>query len=346
MPAATVLGALRSFAGTGANRTGHLEKWVSGIGGLAGILGVLLISQTYLGLGSGAALVASMGASAVLLFAVPHGPLSQPWAVFGGHLVSAVIGVACSRLELDPSLTAALAVALAISAMYYLRCIHPPGGATALTAVAGGESVHALGFDYVLTPVLLNVLVILSVAILFNLAFPWRRYPAVWARRAGAPATPDASEQADEAFSREDLATAAGAIDPAPRFGNNHFETGRSFARCNAESGDMDPADIRAGSYYCNGSFGPDWQVRRVIECTPSGASEPTGEDTVTYRVVAGNRRRQLGIASLEAFADWSRYEVWLNENSWQRIDSAPCPVVADKPLEPAITGETHEQSV
>ena len=147
MPSATLLGALRSFAGVGANSTDHLEKWVSGIGGLTGILGVLLVSEAYLGLSGGAALVASMGASAVLLFAVPHGPLSQPWAVFGGHLVSAAIGIACTRLELDPILTAALAVALAISAMYYLRCIHPPGGATALSAVVGGRVGTRPGFS-------------------------------------------------------------------------------------------------------------------------------------------------------------------------------------------------------
>ena len=214
-------GALRRFAGIGANNTGHLEKWVSGAGGLTGILGVMLISQTYLGLSGSASLVASMGASAVLLFAVPHGPLSQPWAVAGGHLVSAVIGVACAQLNAQPFIASALAVALAISAMYYLRCIHPPGGATALTAVTGGDAVHALGFHYILSPVLLNVLVILLVAMLFNFPFPWRRYPAVWARKQNQPAAPAAREQAVKVPSREDLATAARAMDPAPAISEN-----------------------------------------------------------------------------------------------------------------------------
>ena len=208
MPVHSVSGALRSFAGVGANSSGHLEKWVSGAGGLTGILGVMLVSQAYLGLSGSASLVASMGASAVLLFAVPHGPLSQPWAVFGGHLVSAVIGVACVRLHANPILASALAVALAISAMHYLRCIHPPGGATALSAVAGGDAVHALGFHYVLTPVLLNVLVILLVAIVFNFPFPWRRYPAAWARNRKPSAVPAASKQLAAVFSRENPATA------------------------------------------------------------------------------------------------------------------------------------------
>ncbi len=321
VPAATFMGALRSFAGVGANRTGHLEKWVSGIGGLTGILGVLLISHAYLGLNGGAALVASMGASAVLLFAVPHGPLSQPWAVFGGHLISAVIGVACTRLELDPSLSAALAVALAISAMYYLRCIHPPGGATALSAVVGGESVQALGFHYVLTPVLLNVLVILSVAILFNLALPWRRYPSVWARRSG-PTAPAAGEHPNGTFIAQNLASAAGGPGSALDMGSRHRETVSSLAQCNAESTRIDPADIRVGSYYCNGTFGPDWQVRRVIECSGSGGREPSADDTLSYRVAAGNQRRRTGASSRERFAAWARYEVCLNETSWQRVQT------------------------
>lgn len=182
MPLQKVLGALRAL-GPSFKRTGHLEKWLSLSGGLAGMLGVMLISQTQLGLSESAGLVASMGASAVLLFAVPHGPLSQPWPVFGGHLVSAIVGVACAKAISNPVLAAAAAVALAIGAMAYTRSIHPPGGATALTAVSGGDAVHALGYQYVLTPVMLNAITILVVAILFNYLFPWRRYPAVWAQK-------------------------------------------------------------------------------------------------------------------------------------------------------------------
>lgn len=61
--------------------------------------------------------------------------------------------------------------------MHHLKCIHPPGGATALTAVIGGEAVHALGFRFVLFPVMLNAGMMVGIAILFNFAFKWRRYP-------------------------------------------------------------------------------------------------------------------------------------------------------------------------
>ena len=167
------------------------EHWVSAAGGILGLLAVLWVSHIWLGGHGGVLTVASMGASAVLLFAAPHGAMSQPWSVFGGHLVSALIGVTCARwLGADPLLAASLAVGLSIAAMYGLRCLHPPGGATALYAVLGGDAVHALGYGYVLSPVLLNAVVLLAVAVAFNYPFAWRRYPQSWLRRAQPVAKP------------------------------------------------------------------------------------------------------------------------------------------------------------
>lgn len=156
----------------------HAERLASIGGGFLGIFLILLVSNHFVGATEAILIVASMGASAVLLFAVPHGRLSQPWPVFGGHMVSALVGVTCASLVPGPLLAAALAVALAIGAMHYLRCIHPPGGATALTAVVGGTGIHELGYGFVLMPVLLNVIVILAVAVIFNYPLSWRRYPA------------------------------------------------------------------------------------------------------------------------------------------------------------------------
>lgn len=171
------------------------EHWVSSVGGLVGILAVLWVSHFWLGGHGGVLAIASMGASAVLLFAAPHGALSQPWPVLGGHLASALVGVTCARwLGGEPMLAASLAVALAIAAMYSLRCLHPPGGATALYAVLGGDAVHALGYGYVFSPVLLNVVVLLAVAVAFNYPFAWRRYPQCWHRRS------DVSEPVEESM--------------------------------------------------------------------------------------------------------------------------------------------------
>lgn len=167
------------------NRASHSEKLISTAGGFAGILALLYVSQAVLDHQGAVMVVASMGASAVLLYAVPHGALSQPWAVFGGHLVSAFIGVSCHTLLHDPLLAAAAAVGLSIGAMYYLRCLHPPGGATALVAVLGGESVTGLGYSFIVTPVLENVILMLLIAIVLNLPFRHRRYPATLSQSCG-----------------------------------------------------------------------------------------------------------------------------------------------------------------
>ena len=157
------------------------EHWESALGALFGILAVMWVGETWLGKNGGLLSVASMGAASVLLFAAPHGALSQPWPVFGGNIVSALIGVTCARwLGADPMLAASLAVALSIAAMYSLRCLHPPGGATALYAVLGGDAVHALGYGYAFNPVLIDVVILLAVAVTFNYPFAWRRYPQSW----------------------------------------------------------------------------------------------------------------------------------------------------------------------
>jgi len=154
------------------------EKLLSTLGGFLGIFGIFMSSQWLLDPAVSVLIVPSMGASAVLLFAAPHAPFSQPWNVIGGHAISAVIGVACWEWIPDHAVAASAGVGLAIGAMYFARCIHPPGGATALAAVIGSEKLHQLGYAYEYTPILLNATTILLVAILFNGLFKWRRYPA------------------------------------------------------------------------------------------------------------------------------------------------------------------------
>ena len=157
----------------------HRERLLTSLGGFCGIVGVYFVSSTFLNAQGGALIVASMGASAVLLFAVPHSALAQPWNVVGGHLLSAIVGVSCAQLIPELLLAAAISVGLAIAVMHYLRCIHPPGGATALSAVIGGSAVQSMGYSHVLQPVLVNAVVILAIAVVFNALFDSYRYPAV-----------------------------------------------------------------------------------------------------------------------------------------------------------------------
>jgi CBS domain-containing membrane protein len=117
-------------------------------------------------------LVAPLGASAVLVFAVPASPLAQPWSVVGGNTVSALIGVLCVQLIDDPALAAGVAVSAAIFAMFALRCLHPPGGAAALLAVL----THASSLDFAFFPVLVSSVLLVLVGIIYNTA-TGRRYP-------------------------------------------------------------------------------------------------------------------------------------------------------------------------
>jgi CBS domain-containing membrane protein len=175
-------------------------------GALLGILLTGLVSHWALGARAPLPLlIAPMGASAVLLFGVPASPLAQPWSIIGGNLVAAVIGVACARWIHDPVLAPALAVSLAIGAMFALRCLHPPSGAVALTAVLGGPAVTGLGFHFVLTPVLLNSFLLLLVALLFNNATK-RRYPhSAHQDSAKLHQTKDRASGARVGFTQEDL---------------------------------------------------------------------------------------------------------------------------------------------
>ncbi|MBB5035959.1 HPP family protein [Prosthecobacter dejongeii] len=156
----------------------YKEKLISTAGGIASILILILLAELGLDGSGGHFVVASMGASAVLLFAVPHGQLSQPWPVIAGHGISAAVGVLCARYIPHQALASASAVGLAIGMMHQCKCIHPPGGATALTAVIGGPSVHDLGFGFIFFPILSNALLLVGLAVLLNACFHWRRYPA------------------------------------------------------------------------------------------------------------------------------------------------------------------------
>jgi CBS domain-containing membrane protein len=178
----TSFGTALSVLGVAPGRVRGWDAFVSGVGGCVAIAVIVLVCRHFVGVDGAGLLVASMGASAVLLFVLPEGPLSQPWAVIGGHVSSALVGVTCASLVSDPLLAAALAVGGAIGVMQVLRCVHPPGGATALSAVVGGPAVHALGVSYVVTPVLLDAALIVSVAVVFHGLLGKRRYPAHFAR--------------------------------------------------------------------------------------------------------------------------------------------------------------------
>ena len=143
------------------------ERLLSGFGALCGLAISSLISWYVLG-GMNAWYIAPMGASSVLLFAVPSSPLAQPWNVVVGNTLAGIIGVACTQYLPDLTSAFSVAVGFAIFMMMTTDSLHPPSGAVAITAVLGGEAVHRLGFHFVLYPVLLNSILLLLIAVFFN----------------------------------------------------------------------------------------------------------------------------------------------------------------------------------
>jgi CBS domain-containing membrane protein len=284
---------------------GQREKWLSGLG--AGFAIAWVIAATHWLLPQASVFILpSMGASAVLLFALPHAPLSQPWPVFGGHLVSGVIGVAVQQL-LPGDFAAALAVGTAITAMYFLRCLHPPGGATALMAVIGGTSVHQLGWAFVWQVCFLNVLSILIAAVGFNALFHWRRYPSFWHSKAANP-LPFSFAQEDFAAAITEIKTL---VDVSPedlrqlvRLACEHAQARKHLA-----------VPIAAGCYYSNGALGDSWSVRLVLDINTDEVK--AARRKVIYKIVAGEGLYNIHLCSLGEFTTWAKQQVDLHNGHY-----------------------------
>ncbi len=290
---------LKKIPGFNSKSVSLAEKAVSTIGAFIGIALIAFVSFQFTNLQGAALIIPSMGASAVLLFAVPHGKLSQPWSLFGGHIVSAVIGVACSAYIPDLYISAGLAVGLSIAMMHLLNCIHPPGGATALAAVVGGAGIHALGFNYVLTPILLNVVIIFLVAIIFNNFFPWRRYPVSMMRFVSTPKKIVTSATVSEVDVQNAIQTMNIIVDVTDKELVRLCDLALQYASENrAEIG-----SIIIGHYYTNNKRGLEWSVRQIID---EQRSENTEHDIVIYRIVEGQGLRSSGSCTRKEFAAWA----------------------------------------
>ncbi|MEQ5803791.1 HPP family protein [Halomonas sp. H10-9-1] len=152
-----------------------LWSWLGAFAGMGAIcwLSAHWLSQHLL-------IVASFGATSVLLYAAPESPFAQPRNVLLGSLISAVAGVACFQLLGATALAVTLAVSLSILLMQLTHSVHPPGAAAALIAVIGGPEITALGWWYPLMPIGIGSAIMVAVAVLVNNLARHRRYPLHW----------------------------------------------------------------------------------------------------------------------------------------------------------------------
>ncbi|MCP5277639.1 MAG: HPP family protein [Thiobacillus sp.] len=187
------------------------ERLRSALGALVGIA-ICAIALHAMPVGSHW-ILAPLGASAVLLFALPHAPLARPWSVLGGYLVSALAALTSAAWIPMPELSAAVAVAASIWLMARFNCLHPAGGALALFIVLEGPpSIAQAGSTLLL--VLLNVAALLLAAMLVNNLILRRGYPlAIRPGKSNLHATRDASPSARLDIDHEDLASAVKTLD-------------------------------------------------------------------------------------------------------------------------------------
>ena len=134
-------------------------------GALIGLLLVFSFAQ-FLGELSGIDewLIASLGASALLVFALPASPMAQPWAVITGNTLSALVGISVTILIKDPLFAMPIAASLAIMGMFLLRCLHPPAAAVALIAVLG----NVMHYRYAFFPVMIDSILLVIVGAIYS----------------------------------------------------------------------------------------------------------------------------------------------------------------------------------
>jgi CBS-domain-containing membrane protein len=175
------LSRMRGFSQGRPPRVSRREIWWSWFGSFIGVAALALIGEAWFDSRDIPLMLASFGASAVLVYGMVRSPLAQPRNLIGGHVLSAAIGVACWKLlHTNPWLAEAMAVATSIAVMHATRTLHPPGGGTALIAVIGSPQIHDLGFLYVLVPGAIGPAILLVIALVVNNVPRDRRYPEIW----------------------------------------------------------------------------------------------------------------------------------------------------------------------
>ena len=149
------------------------ERWRSTIAAFCGMCVIEAVLSIAPGDPDARHLLAPLGATSVILFALPHSPLGQPWSTAGGLVLSGLIGLLCHQWIHPAWLAIAVALAMAVWLMARLRCIHPPGGAMAVVFASG----LAVGNGSAIEMNLLNTVAALLAALAVNAAIPGRRWP-------------------------------------------------------------------------------------------------------------------------------------------------------------------------
>lgn len=290
------------------------EQIVSSIGGFISIYLIFYVGYWLTDIQGAASILPSMGAATVLLFGLPSGPLSQPWALFAGNLISAATGVFCYQWIDNLFFAASAAVGLSIAFMFIFRCLHPPGGATALAAVIGGQAIHDLGYYYVLAPTLVNCVIIFSVALIFNNLFGWRRYPTIKSFSRLHAANQYHAERMNEAYIQNAITEWASIHKNSPHALDT--STLKNIFDCAMDLREADPQPqllLEIGGYYSNDDAGFNWAVREIHNLIPN--SNPR-HNLIIYRTLEGKNKYHSDSCTMAEFKHWAKSRVILIDRS------------------------------
>ena len=145
------------------------DRAVASVGAMIGVALTALACRQTIGFGLHTPyVVAPIGASAVLLFVVPSSPLAQPWSIIGGNTISALVGIAVGQMMENSIVAIELGTAFAIAVMSSVRCLHPPGGAVALSAALAGQQAAQPSMLSILAPVAVNSILLVIVGLVFH----------------------------------------------------------------------------------------------------------------------------------------------------------------------------------
>jgi CBS-domain-containing membrane protein len=301
----TSLDSIFTFLGIRKNTTSHTEKWLAIVGGTTGMLLVYFLYEHMLPHSSHLLIAASIGSTAVLLFGIPHGPLSKPWPVIGGHLVSATIGVTCYKVFHQPMVASACAVGFSLAGMLYLRCMHPPGGATALFAVIGGAPVHQLGYDFVFFPIVITTVLLLLFVSLYNKVFHRLARPKKIINEGA-----EHNLAKSGGLTHEDFMSALREMDTFIDVTPEDLRDIFTLAMAHASTGRKLSEKPLADHFYSNGELGDAWSVRKVIDIQGR---------KIKYQTVIGKDKDTIDHTSKYDFKRWAHYRVELVEGQWRR---------------------------
>ena len=156
------------------SRNDHHNVVAGAVAGLGGAIAIGAMEWFSLAMHYPLAVI-PFATSIVLVIGSPDAEPAQPRALIGGHLVSALVGLAVLKLTGPQAWAAAAAVGLSILAMYVTGTFHPPAGINPLLVVSAN-----LPWTFLIAPVMTGALLLTAFACVWHRGVRRQAWPQRW----------------------------------------------------------------------------------------------------------------------------------------------------------------------